>query len=423
MRLAYCLILLLVGARLANAQKTVTYFITADRVFDGENMHTGWAVIVENDKIQAVGPATQLKAPAGAIKVYSPNSTIMPGLIEGHSHIFLYPYNITDWDTQVLKEADAYRTARATVHLETSLLAGFTTLRDLGTEGAGYGDVALKRAVNEGVIPGPRLLVAGRAIVATGSYGPKGYDTDSKIMLGAQEADGNDLARVVREQMGNGADIIKVYADYHWGPDKESLPTFSLDELKLARETANSGGRPLVAHASTKEGMRRAILAGAETIEHGDEVDDEIAGLMKSHNVTLMATLAASESVGQYKGWKKGTSPAPEGISKKKKGFKTALAEGVNIGMGGDVGVFAHGENVLEMELMAEYGMPAIDILRAATSVNARAFHIENICGLIKPGLKADLIIVSGNPAQQISDCRKVKWVMKDGVVYKDELH
>jgi imidazolonepropionase-like amidohydrolase len=421
MRLLYLLVLFL-SIEPLYAQKQATYYITADRVFDGENMQTGWAVIVENGKILAAGPANQLKQTAGAIKVYSPNSTLLPGLIEGHSHIFLYPYNITDWDTQVLKESDAYRTTRATVHLKTSLMAGFTTLRDLGTEGAGYSDVALKRAVNEGIIPGPHLLVAGRAIVATGAYGPMGYDTDSKIMLGAQEADGNNLVRVTREQMGNGADIIKVYADYHWGPNNEDLPTFSLEELKLVRETANSGGRPLVVHAATIEGMRRSILAGAETIEHGDELNDDIARLMKEHQVVLIPTLAASESIAQYQGWIKGKSPEPASITQKRKSFQTAIANGVSIGMGGDVGVFAHGNNVLEMEIMAEYGMKPIDVLKAATSVNAKAFHLEDSCGSVKPGLRADLIIVAGDPSRQISDCRKVKWVMKDGIIYKETL-
>ncbi|MBZ5857659.1 amidohydrolase family protein [Flavihumibacter profundi] len=403
------------------AQQPNSYYITADRVFDGETLHTGWAVLVDGDKISAVGPTSQLKPPAGAIRIQAGNSTLLPGLIEGHSHILLYPYNITDWDTQVLKESDTYRTARATTHLKKTLMAGFTTERDLGTEGAGYADVALKRAVNEGLIPGPRLLVAGRAIVATGSYGPKGYDPDSKIMLGAEEADGSDLVRVTRDQMGKGADIIKVYADYRWGPGSENLPTFSLEELNLVRETANSGGRPLVVHASTKEGMRRAILAGAETVEHGDELDEEIAKLMVAHQVTWIPTLAATESISRYRGWVKGKSPEPANITQKKKAFQAALAAKVNIGMGGDVGVFAHGENVLEMELMVEYGMKAIDVLKAATSINARAFHLEGLTGSIKTGLKADLLIVEGNPAQQIADCRNVKWVMKDGVVYRNE--
>jgi imidazolonepropionase-like amidohydrolase len=397
------------------------YYLTADRVFDGEVVHEGWAVIVEGDKIIAAGPKNSVKEPAKAIKVNYPNSTLTPGLIEGHSHLLLYPYNITDWDTQVLKETDSYRTARATVHAKNTLLAGFTTARDLGTEGAGYSDVALKRAINEGIIPGPRLLVAGRAIVSTGSYGPKNYDHDQEIMLGAEAADGNDLIRVVRDQIGKGADFIKVYADYRWGLNGEDQPSFTLEELKLINEVTRSSGRVLVCHAKSKEAIKRAVLAGAETIEHGDFIDAEIGKLMKEHNVTFIPTLAAVDVISQYRGWKKGINPEPANVTNKKKSFKAALASGVTIGMGGDVGVFPHGDNALEMELMVEYGMPVMDVLKAATSVNARSFHLENQVGFIKPGLKADIVIVTGDPSKNISDLRLVKFVMKDGVVYRQE--
>jgi imidazolonepropionase-like amidohydrolase len=281
------------------------YYILADRVFDGEQMHEGWAVIVTGNKITAAGPVSQVKSPQDAIQVKVPGSTLLPGLIEGHSHLLLYPYNITDWDTQVLKESDSYRTARATVHARNTLLAGFTTVRDLGTEGAGYSDVALKRAINENIIPGPRMIVAGRAIVSTGSYGPKGFDSDFEIMLGAEAADGNDLIRVVRDQIGKGADFIKVYADYRWGTKGEDQPSFTLDELKLINDVTRSSGRYLVCHAKSKEGMKRAILAGAETIEHGDFLDEEIAQLMKEHLVTYFATLGAVDAIQQYRGWKK----------------------------------------------------------------------------------------------------------------------
>ncbi|MBN8576522.1 MAG: amidohydrolase family protein [Cytophagales bacterium] len=415
--------LFLVGFILAFATSysQQSYYLTADRVFDGENLHEGWAVIVEGDKIVAAGPKSSVKEPAKSIKINFPNSTLTPGLIEGHSHLFLYPYNITDWDTQVLKETDAYRTARATVHAKNTLLAGFTTARDLGTEGAGYSDVGLKRAINEGVIPGPRLLVAGRAIVSTGSYGPKNYDHDQQIMLGAEAADGNDLIRVVRDQIGKGADFIKVYADYRWGLHGEDQPSFTLDELKLINEVTRSSGRVLVCHAKSKEAIKRAVLAGAETIEHGDFIDLEIGKLMKEHNVTFIPTLAAVDMISQYRGWKKGVSPEPANVTNKKKSFKEALASGVAIGMGGDVGVFPHGNNVLEMELMVEYGMKPFDVLKAATSVNARAFHLENQVGFIKAGLKADLVIVTGDPSKNISDLRAVKFVMKDGVVYRNE--
>lgn len=408
---------LLVGSAFAQN----LYYLTADRVFDGENLHEGWAVVVEGNRITAAGPKATVKEPVGAARINFPNSTLTPGLIEGHSHLFLYPYNITDWDTQVLKETDSYRTARATVHAKNTLMAGFTTARDLGSEGAGYADVGLKRAINEGIIPGPRLLVAGRAIVATGSYGPKNYDHDQQIMLGAEAADGNDLVRVVRDQIGKGADLIKVYADYRWGLNGDDRPSFTLDELKLINDVTRSSGRVMVCHAKSKEAIKRAVLAGAETIEHGDDLDSEIATLMKEHNVTYIPTLAAVEMISQYRGWKKGVSAEPANVTNKKRSFKEALASGVTIGMGGDVGVFAHGDNVLEMELMQTYGMKSIDVLKAATSINARAFHLDNQVGFIKPGLKADLLIIIGDPSKNISDLRKVKFVMKDGVVYRNE--
>jgi imidazolonepropionase-like amidohydrolase len=398
-----------------NAQSAI--YLTASRVFDGEDMHEGWAVLVQGNKILAAGPRESVKRPEGAQLIDFPNSTLTPGLIEGHSHLLLYPYNIKDWDSQVLKETDPYRTIRATVHAKNTLAAGFTSARDLGSEGAGYADVALKKAIDDGIIPGPRLLVAGRAIVATGSYGPKGFDLDQQIMLGAEAADGNDLARVVRDQIGKGADIVKVYADYRWGLNDETAPTFTLDELKLINEITRSSGRDMVCHAKTKEAVKRAVLAGATTIEHGDLIDQEICQLMKERGTVLFPTLAATESITQYRGWKKGTGPAPGNILIKQASFKMAMEAGVIIGMGGDVGVFAHGNNALEMELMAEYGMKPINVLKAATSVNARAFHINQSVGFIQPGHLADLVIFSGDPSAQISDIRKVLMVMKDGAV------
>lgn len=403
----------------ANVNAQTKYYLTADRIFDGEQLRTGWAVIVEGNKIIAAGPG--LTVPAGAMKINYPGATLMPGLIEGHSHLFLYPYNITDWNTQVLKEADAYRTIRATVHAKQTLMAGFTTTRDLGTEGAGYADVALKRAIDEGMVPGPRMLVSGRAIVTTGSYGPSGYDDDQQLMLGAETADGNTILKVVRDQIGKGADFIKIYADYHWGPGKEDRPTFTLEELKLANEAATSSGRYFVSHASSKEAIRRAVLAGAETIEHGDHMDLETGKLMKEHRVTYFPTLAASEKVTQYRGWKKGVDQEPKNITEKKQSFRAAMESGVTIGMGGDVGVYTHGENAIEMELMVEYGMKPLDVLRADTSVNARALHMDQQVGMLKPGILADIIVVGGDPSIQISVIRQVKFVMKDGVIYRQE--
>ena len=418
----FCVTFLLLVSSTAFSQQKQSYLLLPDRVFDGTEMHEGWSVLVENDKITGAGSKESVKAAPGAQLISMPGMTLLPGLIEGHSHLLLYPYNITDWDTQVLKESDSYRTARATVHAKNTLMAGFTTVRDLGTEGAGYSDVALKRAINEGIIPGPHMIVAGRAIVSTGSYGPKGYDTDMQIMLGAEPADGNDLIRVVRDQIGKGADFIKVYADYRWGAKGEDQPSFTLDELKLINEVARSSGRYFVCHANSKEAMRRAILAGAETIEHGGFLDEETAQLMKEHKVTFFPTVGAVDAIQQYRGWKKGKEEEPNAVKQKKKTLKIAVDAGVAIGMGGDVGVFPHGENVYEMELMAEYGgMKPLDILKSATTVNAKALHLENEIGAIKAGLKADLMAVPGDPSKNISLLRKVGFVMKDGVIYRDE--
>ena len=417
-KFAFCLILYASCFSPNRSLAQDVFYLTADRLFDGEKMWTGKAVLVKGNKIMAIGEKSS-PIPSGAKVLDFKNATLLPGLIEGHAHLFLYPYNITDWDTQVLKETDALRTIRASVHAKNTLMAGFTSVRDLGTEGAGYADVSLKKAILDKIIEGPRMMVAGRAIVSTGSYGPKGYDNDQKIMLGAEPADGNELVRVVRDQIWQGADFIKIYADYRWGLMGEDRPTFTLDELKLINEVTTSSGRVMVCHAKSKEAIRRSVLAGAVTIEHGDFLDEEIGKLMKEHQVIFMPTIAAVDKITQYRGWKKGIDPDPENVVRKKLSFKAALTSGVTIGMGGDVGVFPHGDNVMEMELMAEYGMPNLDILKAATSVNARAMNWQDKLGHIKEGFLADLVVVKGNPLENISQIREVKFVMKDGVIYK----
>ncbi len=396
-----------------------TYLLKADRVFDGKEMHSGWVVLTQGDKIVAVGKPADISVPAGTETITLPNQTLLPGLIEGHSHLFLHPYNETTWDDQVLRESHAERTARAVVHAQKTLLAGVTTVRDLGTEGADYDDVGLKQAIEKGIIPGPRMIVAGRAIVATGSYGPKGVAAHVTLPQGAQEADGVDnLIKVVREQIGAGADVIKVYADYRWGIRGETRPTFTETELRLAVETAASSGRTVVAHASTAEGMRRATQAGVRTIEHGDNGTPEVFKLMAQKGVALCPTLAAGDAVAQYRGWKKGTDTEPLRIQQKRVSFKQALEAGVMMVMGGDVGVFAHGDNVREMELMVDYGMKPLDVLRSATSVNASVFEQPQL-GNLQKGFLADIIAVEGDPSQAVSALRKVTLVMKGGVLYK----
>ena len=380
-------------------------------------MHEGWQVVIRNNKIEFAGILN--KQPEKSKIIILKGCTLLPGLIEGHSHLFLHPYNETPWNDQVLKESRAERIARATVHAEKTLLAGFTTVRDLGTEGAGYDDAGLKQAIEKGVIPGPRMLVATRAIVATGSYGPKELNSDIDAPKGAAEADGMDaLIKEVRTQIGKGADVIKVYADYRWGVNKESMPTFTIDELKKVVEVAGSSGRIVAAHATTAEGMRRAIIAGVTTIEHGDNGTPEIFNLMKQKNIALCPTLAAGDAIEQYNGWRKGIDPEPERIRQKHISFREALKAGVIICMGGDVGVFPHGDNAREMEMMVEYGMKSLNVLQSATSVNADVFKINDKVGRIKPGLYADILVVQGDPSKNIHDIRNIKLVMKNGVIY-----
>ncbi len=410
--ISFCLLILSISSF---AQDRV--LLKPDYVFDGQEMHNDWVVSVEGERIVYAGPAKKSKAD----QVFELSGmTLMPGIIEGHSHILLHPYNETSWNDQVLKESIAERSARAVNHLRASLMAGVTTMRDLGSEGAGYADVGLKQAVEKGVIPGPRLLVAGKAIVTTGSYGPKGFREGVQVPLGAEPADGyDDLIRVTRDQIGNGADFIKVYADYRWSPDNKAAPTFTLQELKTIVEIAESSGRYVVAHAASPEGMRRAIEAGVRTIEHGDEGTFEIFQLMKEKGVGFCPTIAAGWSITKYNGWKEGQ-PEPQRLLNKRKSIQLALEADVDWVFGGDVGVYPHGENVIEAELMQEYGINVKSVLQSMTSGNAQIMDLNEL-GQIKEGYLADIIAVDGNPMTDINALRRVKLVMKNGEVYKHE--
>ena len=404
---------------ISHAADPAAILLKPDAVFDGVNptLHPGWTVLVRGERIEAVGPSVPVPADATVIELAG--MTLMPGMIEGHGHLFLHPYNETSWDDQVLHESLALRTARAVVHARATLLAGFTTLRDLGTEGAGYADVGLKAAIDQGVIEGPRLLVATRAIVALGAYGPKGYEPGVDVPQGAEEASGVEgVVAAVRRQIAAGADVVKLYGDYRWRPGEPSRATFTAAEVRAAVEAAHDAGRTVAVHASTPEGMRRAIAAGADTIEHGYGGTAEIFASMRAKSVSYCPTLAASDAVSRYGGWT-GAGPVPAAVVASREALKLARAAGVSICVGGDVGVFAHGHNAREMDLLASAGMPVAEVLIAATSGNARALGMGGRIGQIKPGMFADLIAVSGNPLREISAIQSVRLVIKNGRVVR----
>jgi len=387
--------------------------ITPDRVWDGEAMHAGWQVLVDDGRIVAVGP--NIAAPADAQRVALPGQTLLPGFIEGHSHLLLHPYDKVSWDDQVLKESEAYRVARAVVHAKATLLAGFTTVRDLGTEGAGNADVGLKRAINEGHVPGPRMIIATRALVAPGSYAPK--NDAWAVPQGAEEADGPNLVSAVRRQIGAGADVVKLYGDYRWRPGEGSRPTYSQSEIAAAVAASHDAGRQVAVHANTAEAMRRASAAGVEVIEHGSEGDAATFALMAKNKTALCPTLAAGDAIARYRGWN-GQEPAPADVQQDRAAFQLAMKAGVPICMGGDVGVYTHGTNAREMLLMAKAGMANAAVLTAATAGNARYFGLSDR-GRVAPGLLADLVAVTGDPVADLAAVTRVRFVMKGGAVVR----
>jgi len=395
--------LLLVGARVLAA--------------DGESFQEGREVLIEGGRIRSIAAAGRAELPPGGRRIDLSGRWLIPGLIDLHSHLLLHPYDEAAWDDQVLKESLALRTVRGAAAAQATLEAGFTVLRDLGTEGAGFADVGLRDAISQGIVPGPRIFASTRALVATGCYGPSGFDPRFDLPKGAEVADGRDGVRVaVRRQIAAGADWIKVYADYRRRPVDPSTPTYSLEELAAIVDEAESAGLPVAAHAVTSEAIRRAVLAGVRTIEHGSDASGEVLDLMKQHGVVLCPTLAASEAMARYAGWQPGQ-PEPARIEDSRAMFRRALGAGVLIACGSDAGVFAHGDNAREIELMIEYGMTPREALRSATLVAARVLGASDRFGRIDAGLLADLVVLRGDPFEDVTALRSPVMVIREGQV------
>ncbi len=410
-------ILFCAGTGAVSAEQRSAILLTGGRVFDSNQgrLIDGLDVLVVGGRISKVAPSNQLTAPPGVFRLQVDGWAILPGLIDLHTHLLLHPYDEARWDDQVLRESLELRTIRGVVAARATLEAGFTTIRDLGTEGAGFADVALRDAIRQGMIAGPRVFAVTRAIVATGCYGPAGFDPRWDVPKGAQVADGPDgVRRAVREQIAAGADWIKVYADYGRRPGDPATPTFSQEELNALVDEARSAGVKSVAHATVDEAIRRVVLAGVSTIEHGYDASEEVLAFMRERGVVLCPTLAAAEAMARYGGWTPDKKDDPR-IVRMRETFRRALKSGVTIACGSDAGVFAHGDNAREIELMVEFGMAPLEAIRAATSTAAAVLGHEHDLGRIEEGFVADLTVVEGDPLDRVSSLRNPLVVIQQG--------
>lgn len=404
----------------APAVATQDLLITGARVLssDGERFRDGLAIVIQGGHITTIAPADTVAVAPTTPHVDARGLWVVPGLVDLHTHLLLHPYDETSWNDQVLTESLELRTIRATVAARSTLAAGFTTIRELGTEGAAFADVALRDAIASGMIPGPRVFAATRALVATGCYGPSGFDPRWDVPKGAQVADGVDgVRKAVREQVAAGADWIKVYADYARRPGAPATPAFTQAELEAIVDEATTARCPVAAHATSDAAIHRAVAAGVRTIEHGYNASDEALRQMRDRGVVLCPTLAANEAMVRYGGGSPGIASR---LSLARVTFQRALAAGVTIACGSDAGVFRHGDNAREIELMVEYGMTPAQALRAATSVAAGVIGLDRELGVVDEGRRADLVLVAGDPLAAPSALRRVALVVRGGTIAID---
>jgi imidazolonepropionase-like amidohydrolase len=396
--------------------------VRAGHLFDGnDKLAADQVVLIKGDRIVKVGPAGMVQVPADAEVIDLTHATVLPGLIDAHTHVF---GNGPDFDSQILRDSYQYRTLTALANAQKDLMVGFTTLRDLKTLGAMYSDVDLRNAIDRGIVTGPRMQVATRGIQTTGGFVMRGYSPEVSLPSALQVVDSPWAGReAVRDQVAHDADLIKVYAayDFHFSSNGKliSPPTFTAEEINAIVDEAHKKGRKVSCHAFGGEGLRNCLNAGVESIEHGVELEDADIKLMVQKGIYLVPTLYHYQLDREHD-MKKYAGHSVADVSEPS--FRRALAAGVKVAFGSGVGPFPHGTQTKEFEYMVKFGMTPPQAIRAATSEAALLMGWQDRIGSVEPGKFADLVAVAGDPIADITELERVKFVMKGGQVFKNEV-
>ncbi|HEV3253729.1 MAG TPA: amidohydrolase family protein [Candidatus Acidoferrales bacterium] len=427
MRRFLILLVVTIAASAAYAADPPEVYVRAGRLMDVRSgkMLTDQIIVIRGERIERVGPAAEIRVPQGATVVDLSGATVLPGLIDAHTHIFLTGEDNGRYDEQLLKESWQYRTIEAVINARKDLEAGFTTMRDLETEGAMYSDVDVRNAIDRGLIPGPRMQVVTRAISTTGGYPLEGYSPEVTVPSGVQIADSPEEARkAVREQIKYGADLIKIYGThrFHFAPDGKmvSIPTFTVDEIRAITDEAHREGEKVACHAYGDPGLQSCLDGGVDSIEHGLDLNDTNIHTMLQKGVYLVATLYPYELIDEDDRKLSGGKSSRASIHAVS--FRKAVDAGVKIAFGTDAGPFPHGTQAKEFEYMTRYGMSPLQAIESATLEAANLMGWMDRVGAIEAGKYADLVAVVGNPLSDITELERVKFVMKGGTVVRNDM-